>query len=60
VDRIEIFTGTKKLSTHERMYGNNKWCLNADHYLELIQRRPMAFHSRVLKKQQICVLYFQV
>ncbi len=45
VDRIEIFTGTKKLSTHERMYGNNKWCLNADHYLELIQRRPMAFHS---------------
>ncbi len=46
VDRVEIFTGGKKLATHERMYGNNKWCLNPDHYLELIQQRPMAFfHS---------------
>jgi len=44
-DRVEIFLGTKKLTTHERLYGNNKWSLNPDHYLELIQRRPMAFHS---------------
>ncbi|MBF0556003.1 MAG: IS21 family transposase [Nitrospirae bacterium] len=44
-DQIEIFTGTKKLATHERLYGNNKWSLNPDHYLELIQQRPMAFNS---------------
>ena len=44
-DRVEIFIGSKKLATHERSYGNNKWALNPDHYLELIQQRPMAFNS---------------
>jgi hypothetical protein len=42
---VEIFIGTRKLAVHERLYGNNKWCLNPDHYLELIQQRPMAFNS---------------
>ena len=45
VDQVDIFTGTKKLATHERVYGTNKWCLKPDHYLELIQQRPMAFNS---------------
>jgi hypothetical protein len=45
VDRVEIFIGTKKLAVHERVYGNNKWCLDPDHYLDLIQQRPMAFNS---------------
>jgi len=45
VDRVEIFIGTKKLAVHERLFGNNKWCLNPDHYLELIQQRPMSFNS---------------
>ena len=45
VDRVEIFTGSQKLATHERTFGNNKWQLNPDHYLELIQQRPMAFNS---------------
>ncbi|MDX9823067.1 MAG: hypothetical protein RBT20_14130, partial [Syntrophales bacterium] len=40
-----IDVGTKKLAVHERLYGNNKWCLNPDHYLDLIQQRPMAFNS---------------
>ena len=44
-DRVEIFIGTKKLATHERLYGNNKWSLKPDHYLELIQQRPLAFQS---------------
>ena len=44
-DRVELFMGTKKLATHERLYGNNKWSLNPDHYLELIQQRPFAFNS---------------
>lgn len=45
VDRVEIFYGGKKLSSHERLYGNNKWSLEPGHYLELIQQRPMAFNS---------------
>ncbi len=45
VDCVELFLGTKKLATHDRLYGNNKWSLNPDHYLELIQRRPFAFNS---------------
>lgn len=45
VDRVEIFHGTRKLATHDRLYGNNKWRINPDHYLELIQQRPMAFNS---------------
>ena len=45
VDQVEIFCVGKKLATHERLYGNNKWCLNPDHYLELIQQRPMSFNS---------------
>ncbi len=45
VDRVEIFYGQKRLAVHERLYGNNKWNLDPDHYLELIQQRPMAFNS---------------
>ncbi|MBU4235716.1 MAG: hypothetical protein KKI01_05215 [Proteobacteria bacterium] len=45
VDRVEIFAGTKLLAVHERVFGNNKWCLNPEHYLELIQQRPMSFNS---------------
>lgn len=52
-ERVEIFVGTKKLATHERLYGNNKWSLNPDHYLELIQQRPLAFNSaRPIKQWQ--------
>lgn len=43
--KVEIFTGTKRLAEHERLYGNNKWSLNPDHYLELIRERPLAFNS---------------
>jgi hypothetical protein len=42
---VEIFIGAKRVAVHERSYGNNKWILNPDHYLELIQQRPMAFNS---------------
>ena len=45
VDRVEIFAGGKRLAVHERVFGNNKWCLDPHHYLELIQQRPMAFNS---------------
>jgi hypothetical protein len=45
VDRIEIFSGSKKIAVHARLFGNNKWSLIPDHYLELIQQRPMSFNS---------------
>lgn len=45
VDKVEIFSGSKKLAMHERLFANNKWSLIPDHYLELILRRPMSFES---------------
>ncbi|MFH0782485.1 MAG: IS21 family transposase [Pseudomonadota bacterium] len=45
VDQVDIYAGLKRLATHERLFGNNKWSLHPDHYLELIQRRPMSFNS---------------
>jgi len=45
VDRVEIFSDGKRLAAHERLFANNKWSLAPEHYLELIQRRPMSFNS---------------
>lgn len=45
VNRVEIFTGGKLIATHERLYGNNKWGIDPDHYFDLLQQRPMAFNS---------------
>ena len=45
VDRVEIFFGGKRLAVHERLYANNQWSLTPEHYLELIQQRPMSFNS---------------
>ena len=45
VDRVDIFHGGKRIAGHERLFGNNKWQLNPDHYLELLQQRPGAFET---------------
>jgi hypothetical protein len=45
VDKMEFYYGGKILAVHERVYGNNQWKLNPDHYLELIQQRPQSFNS---------------
>lgn len=45
VDRVEIFYSNKKIASHDRLFGNNQWSLDPDHYLELIQQRPQAFYS---------------
>ena len=51
VDRVEIFADGKRLAVHERLFGNNKWSLAPEHYLELIQQRPMSFASaRVIRQ----------
>lgn len=51
VDRVEIFADGKRLAVHERLFGNNKWSLAPEHYLDLIQQRPMSFASaRVIRQ----------
>ena len=54
-DRVEIFYQNRKIAEHQRLYGNNKWQLNPDHYLELLQERPLAFHSaRAIREWRKC------
>jgi transposase len=45
VDRVEIFYANKRIASHNRLFSNNQWRLDPDHYLELIQQRPQAFYS---------------
>lgn len=45
INRGELFHAGKKLATHPRLFGNNKWQLDPDHYLELLQQRPGAFQG---------------
>ena len=45
VDHVEIFYGSKRIASHERLFSNNQWSLHPQHYLELIRKRPQAFHS---------------
>ena len=44
-EKVEIFWDNKVVAEHKRQFNNNQWCLNPDHYLDLIQRRPQAFES---------------
>lgn len=51
IDRVDIFYEGTKIAGHERLFGNNKWQLDPQHYLELIRRKPGAFHSaRVIRQ----------
>jgi len=45
IDEVEIFREGKKIARHERVFGNNKWQLEPQHYLELIQQRPGSFET---------------
>ncbi|BCO09323.1 transposase [Desulfolithobacter dissulfuricans] len=45
VDRVSIYLRSQKVAEHERVFGNNKWQLDPDHYLDLLRQRPMAFDS---------------
>ena len=45
VERVELFHGGKRIAAHRRVFGNNKWQLTADHYLELLQQKPAAFEA---------------
>ena len=45
VDRLRLYYGQKEIAAHARAYGCNKWVLQPEHYLELLQQRPQAFDS---------------
>jgi len=45
INRVDLFHGGMKLASHPRVFGNNKWQLDPDHYLELIQQRPGSFQE---------------
>lgn len=45
VDRVDIHLRSRLLASHKRLYGNNKWQLDPDHYLDLLKKRPQAYHS---------------
>ncbi|MBE3119933.1 MAG: IS21 family transposase [Candidatus Atribacteria bacterium] len=51
IDRLEIFYEGRKIASHERLFGNNKWQLDPQHYLELIRRKPGAFDSALVIRQ---------
>ena len=45
VNRVEIYYGSKRIAVHRRLYNNNQWCLDPEHYLELIKQRPQSFDT---------------
>jgi transposase len=51
IDLVEIFYEGKRISSHERVYSNNKWQLEPQHYLEILKQRPGAFEtSRAIRQ----------
>lgn len=45
VDRVDLYHEGGRVGSHTRVFGNNKWQLDPDHYLDLLQKRPQAFES---------------
>jgi transposase len=45
IDEVEIFRDGKRIARHKRLFANNKWQLEPQHYLELIQQRPGSFDT---------------
>jgi len=48
IDRVDIFHDGRRIASHKRLFGNNKWQLDPQHYLELIRRKPGAFDSALV------------
>lgn len=43
VNTVTIYYDGREIARHPRAYGNNKWILEPDHYLDLLHERPGAF-----------------
>lgn len=47
VNEVNIYYDGKLIAIHKRRFSNNKWCLNPDHYLDLLAKRPGAFNNAI-------------
>jgi transposase len=51
IDQVSLFYNGKRIAQHRRVFANNKWQLDPDHYLDILQRKPGAFASaRVIRQ----------
>ncbi|BBE30397.1 transposase [Tepiditoga spiralis] len=46
-----IIYDEKPIATHKRLYGNNMWKIEINHYLSLLKRKPGALHSSLALHQ---------
>lgn len=44
-DRIRIYADGQEIANHPRLFGNSRWQIDPQHYLELIAERIQAFES---------------
>jgi transposase len=44
-DRVSLYADQKKVADHPRVFGNCKWQIDPQHYLELIRQRIGSFES---------------
>jgi transposase len=51
IGQVDIFYDGRRIAGHERLFGNNKWQLDPQHYLELIRRKPGAFDCAMVIRQ---------
>lgn len=45
VDRLDVFAADRLVATHKRSYERHKDCLELDHYLEVLARKPGALQN---------------
>ena len=51
IAHVDLFYAGKRIARHERVFGNNKWVLDPDHYLDILHRKPGAFDTaRVIRQ----------
>ena len=44
-DKVGFYAEQRKVAEHPRLFGNSKWQIDPQHYLELVAERPQAFDS---------------
>jgi hypothetical protein len=54
IDHVDLFYAGKRIARHARLFGNNKWLLEPDHYLDILRRKPGAFDTaRVIRQWRV-------
>jgi transposase len=61
VDHIEIVADGQVLAQHPRSYGQHEQCLDPQHYLETLDRKPAALdHANVFRRWQLPPLFAEL